>query len=290
MDLADTRAVIDNARSMLEQSRPVVDSISELPWRLETGYWPILLRCILRRQYDAMETIIGLARGQSHSATPLLRPACEEYLWLKFLRTIPATPREAIIVAKSQIEVAQTAEAQESELTKGTMRTLGFGPHFVNDVRQRSAQSKAEMTVIGKQLNWTLRKNQYFPSVAEIARTIGEQRMYSVIYHATSRTVHFNVAELLRRAWGTSDKVIISSKAMNEYWLRFALYWGWGLFALTLNEVCEEFGQNDWPIADFPDPVAMEKLIVEWGEAGKVPIITPEEMNQHVQPGEHPFS
>src|ERR1700688_3084081 len=59
----------------------------------------------------------------------------------------------------------------------------------------------------------------------------------------------------------TSDKVIISSKAMNEYWLRFALYWGWGLFALTLNEVCEEFSLNDWPIADFPNPVAMEKLI-----------------------------
>jgi hypothetical protein len=77
---------------------------------------------------------------------------------------------------------------------------------------------------------------------------------------------------------------------MNEYWLRFALYWGWGLFALALNEVCEEFGLNDWPIVDFPDPVAMEKLIDEWGEAGKAPIITPEEMNQHVQPGEHPFS
>jgi hypothetical protein len=290
MDLADTAAVIANARSLLEQCRPAVDSVSQLQWTFKTGFWTILLRCVLRRQYDALETIIGLAQGRSHSASPLLRPACEEYLWLKFLRTIAPNTREAIILAKSSMDAAQTVEAQVSYVQDKTLQRFGFRPEFVERMRHRRADAEANMKVIGKQLNWNLRADQYFPSVARIARLVDEEQLYSILYHATSRTVHFNVAELFRRAWGTSEKVVIGSQQMNEYWLRFTLYWGLGLFALTLLEVSEEFEANSWPMSDVADQTTFDNLIQEWGEAGKFPIITPEEMNQHLQPGERPFS
>jgi Family of unknown function (DUF5677) len=245
---------------------------------------------VLRRQYDALETIIELAQGRSHSASPLLRPACEEYLWLKFLRTIAPNTREAIILAKSSIDAAQTVEAQVSHVLDKTLQRFGFRPDFVEHMRHRRADAEANMKVIGKQLNWNLRADQYFPSVARIARMVDEEQLYSILYHATSRTVHFNVAELFRRAWGTSEKVVIGSQQMNEYWLRFTLYWGLGLFALTLLEVSEEFEANSWPISDVADQTTFDNLIQEWGEAGKFPIITPGEMNQHLQPGERPFS
>jgi hypothetical protein len=290
MDLADTAAVIANARSLLEQYRPAVDSVSELHWTFKTGFWTILLRCVVRRQYDALETIIGLAQGQSHSASPLLRPACEEYLWLKFLRTIPPNIREAIILAKSSIDATQTVEAQVSHVQDKTLQQFGFNSDFVEHMRQMRTEAETNMKMVGKQLKWKLRNNQYFPSVAQIARLVDEQQLYSILYHATSRTVHFNVAELFRRAWGTREKVVVGSQKMNEYWLRFTLYWGLGLFGLTLLEVIQEFETNSWPIADVANQTTFDGLIQEWGEAGKLPIITPEEMNQHLQPGERPFS
>jgi hypothetical protein len=77
---------------------------------------------------------------------------------------------------------------------------------------------------------------------------------------------------------------------MNRYWSHFCLYWGWGLFALTLNEITEEFEKNNWPIAAFADDEEMEKLIEDWAKLGPVQIITAEEMNQHLAPGVPLFS
>ncbi|HEY6291247.1 MAG TPA: hypothetical protein VI455_06740 [Terriglobia bacterium] len=102
---------------------------------------------------------------------------------------------------------------------------------------------------------------------------------------ASSRAVHFNVAELYRRAWGTAEQVTISPVHMNRYWSHFCLYWGWGLFALIILEVDDEFKKNGWPIADFADAKEMEHLIENWAKLGPVPIITAEEMNQHIEPG-----
>jgi Family of unknown function (DUF5677) len=289
-DWLDSEA-LENGRSLVRVCEPVVTSISELEWNPKMGFWTVLCRCVLRRQYDALKTIVDLvANGHAHSAVPLLRPACEELLWLAFLRRLDPEIREAIIVAKSQIEVSDTVEAQLSEMVTGGLQELGFRTDFVRSIRHGRTGAEETIAAVGKTLNWRLRNGKYqFPTVRMMARTTGHNIMYSVVYHSTSRTVHFSVAELFRRAWGDKRLLRITSNNMNRYWARFALYWGFGIFALTLLEIAEEFEKNDWPIGDVSDTDEFERLVDEWGSAGKIPIITPEEMNQHLAPGESAF-
>lgn len=54
---------------------------------MASGY--LVCRCVLRRQCEALEAIVNLvSSGEAHSSVPLLRPACEEFLWGKYLRTL----------------------------------------------------------------------------------------------------------------------------------------------------------------------------------------------------------
>lgn len=280
--MSDDLAALEAGKGFIRLCKPVVDSISTLEWKTSMGFWTILCRCVMRRQYDALESIVdSVERGQGHSAVPLLRPACEEFLWVKFLRGIDEKNRETIIWAKAQIEVGDTVANQFQYIGEKGMKNLGFRAGFVKKRLAQRTQAQQEMKSVGKKLNWNLKKG-LFPSVASIARTVGEERTYRLIYSATSRAVHFNVAELYRRAWGTKERVTISSLNMNRYWSHFCLFWGWGLFALILKEISEEFEKNNWPISNFADDAEMKKLIEEWAKAGPVSIITAEEMNEHL--------
>jgi hypothetical protein len=60
---------------------------------------------------------------------------------------------------------------------------------------------------------------------------------YDVIYHATSRSVHFAPSELLRSAWGRGRRVQVGSRMLSGYWEAFVLFWGWRLFMLTAHAV-----------------------------------------------------
>ncbi len=286
---AEDKSALEAGIGFIRMCKPVVDSISTLEWKTSMGFWTILCRCVVRRQYDALESIVdAVGRGQGHSSVPLLRPACEEFLWIKFLRHIDENPRETIIWAKAQIEVGDTVANQFQYIGEKGMKNLGFRAGFAKKRIANRKHAEQEMKNVGNKLKWNLKRG-FFPSVAAIARSVNEERTYRLIYSATSRAVHFNVAELYRRAWGTKGKVTISSGNMNRYWSHFCLFWGWGLFALILKEIGEEFEKNNWPIASFADDGEMKQLIEEWSKAGPVSIITAEEMNEHFTPGTDPF-
>ena len=94
--------------------------------------------------------------------------------------------------------------------------------------------------------------------------------------HATSRFVHFSVAELLRRVWGREGDVSIRSTRFRDYWGSFALYWGLRLFLGSTIELCK---QPDIPTDGEMDEAEMILAAVKRvGEYGQVPIITAEEL------------
>lgn len=291
MSLAEEdRTALETGKGFIRMCKPLVDSILTLEWKTSMCFWTVLCRCVVRRQYDALESIVeSVERGQGHSTVPLLRPACEEYLWIKFLRTIDENSRETIILGKSQMEAANTLENQAFFMSGQGMTKLGFRADFLKHMLTTRAHSEREMKAVGTKLKWNLKRG-LFPSAAAIARKVNEERIYKTIYSATSRAVHFNVAELFRRAWGSKKRLTISSAYMSRYWSHFCLYWGRGLFALTIHEIGDEFNDNNWPIADFADSKEMEKLIDDWAKVGPVPIVTAEEMNQHLAPGAPLFS
>jgi hypothetical protein len=74
---AKDESALEAGKGFIRMCKPVVDSISTLEWKTSMGFWTILCRCVMRRQYDALESIVdSVERGQGHSAVPLLRPAC----------------------------------------------------------------------------------------------------------------------------------------------------------------------------------------------------------------------
>jgi hypothetical protein len=83
--------------------------------------------------------------------------------------------------------------------------------------------------------------------------------------------------ELLRRAWGTPERLSIQSTNFAEYWSAFALLWGLKLLSetyLTLHEPLEADGVVNPDIEESRILAAYKRV----AEFGLVPIITPAEL------------
>jgi hypothetical protein len=167
------------------------------------------------------------------------------------------------------------------------MSEIGFSPEFIARAQELGDNARQSVKDVGKRLGWKARP--LFPTAAYIAEVVGEKELYELIYHATSRTVHFSVGELFRRAWGDKDVLNITSKDMNRYWSRFALYWGIRVLVLTAAEIFEEFNSGEWPEElDEIDFKGVEELMKKISSSGYVQIITAQELNLHISPERRP--
>jgi hypothetical protein len=71
----------ENINQLLNLFRPIIEALSKVAWKPPDGFWSLLCRCVVRRQFDALEAILNLThRREGHASVPLLRPACEEFL------------------------------------------------------------------------------------------------------------------------------------------------------------------------------------------------------------------
>ena len=277
-----TNSSLENIKQLMDLLRPVIDHASKLTWKVSDGFWLLVCRCVLRRQFDALEAIVNLVNhGEAHSSVPLLRPACEEFLWVKYLRTQKPELREVIVLQKSQIETADTLDAQRAYAGDKLMQEFGFTTTFMDALRENRRSAQMKLKIVKNQLKWPT-KSEFLPSANFLARATNEKELYDLIYHATSRTVHFTVSELLRRAWGDAKEVTISSQHMHEYWLKFSLYWGWRLFFFTFAEIVEAFESEGVSLPNVADEARFDSLMKEFAAPGMMPIITPREMNMHI--------
>ena len=276
---------LENVRQLLALFKPIIDDSSKLKWRPSDGFWLLLCRCMIRRQFESMETVVKLVNGEdAHAALPLLRAACEEFIWLSYLRSIEEHVCEQIILHKSQLEIAASLRAQTIAAGKKQMIEFGFTPEFLDSVSANKHTAQRELRSIGLSLGWNLSGKRYLPSARFIAEKTNEAALYDLIYHATSKAVHFTVTELLRRAWGNASEVLIGSAEMNAYWADFSLYWGWKLFFLTFAQVAEVLEKNKTPLIDFENNELLLPLVKKFIAPGQVPIITPEELNLRPPP------
>ena len=115
------------------------------------------------------------------------------------------------------------------------------------------------------------------PSVWFMAKKAGEQKVYKFLYHATSRSVHFSVGELMRRSWGKPGEMVLSSIHFERYWARFALSWGVRLY-LDIFMLATDV--NFYKEKELEEDVT-EKILdlaKKLGAVGKMPLITSEEL------------
>lgn len=279
------KPVVEEFISIFE---PAIDKACRFEWQfIRDGIFPVVIVGVLRRQFDSLRAILILANGGfEDKGVALLRPACEEYLWLKYLKSLKPEQRERMVRAKSQLEVQDSVTAQREDAGPDRMRAMGFLDSFIEQTSRSADKAQAEIETLAGALGWPAGKKgkQALPNTWYLARVTGEQALYKLIFHASSRAVHFTVSELLRLAWGTSAEIRVSNRMMSSYWREFVLYWGWRLFFFTFLEVGELLDGSPFALPKMESDAESRfgALSISFSKCGPVPIITPQEMNLHL--------
>jgi hypothetical protein len=257
---------------------PAVERTSKLQWSANHGMLPLIRSAMLRRQYECLSIAVDLVdKSQGFAAVALLRPACEEFLWAKYLASLKPSDAEDLLVLMAQRELRDSLAAQDARTGRAVSDHLGL-TRYIEQYEASARTLNARTKALGTKLQWEKRtiEGAKLPSVAFVAKAVGETPLYRFLYHASSRYVHFSPAELLRRAWGRTGDVTVSSMHFTDYWGSFVLYWGVYLIASTFPILCELGGE-----LDLDDSIDGDRLIAaarRIGEHGPVAIITAEEL------------
>ena len=244
MDQTDVNALQAEVQQFLEIFEPYVESNSQMTWEPSDGFLSVVFRAILRRQFEALQAISQLvATGNASSAGPLLRPACEELIWVKYLTKISTTDAEQLVYYYVLDEIRSSLRAQDKFAGRLVTEEIGLLPFLEKSNAARKGWRQG-IQELGKRLDWqeNVIREKRMPSMGWLAKETEELSTYDFIYHAASRPVHFSVHELLRRAWGDPwmKTLPISSIHFRDYWAHFCLYWG--LFLLIRTDEALDLG------------------------------------------------
>lgn len=262
----------------LEALNAFVEGASKLAWSPIDGMLPLIGSAILRRQYECLSVAVDLVdRSQGFAAVALLRPACEEFLWAKYLASIHRHDAEQLLVLMGRKEIGDSLRAQDDYAGRSVTQGLHLAEHLKHS--ETSAKGiNAQVKALGTKLKWEKRtvEASKLPSVAFIAKSVGETNLYRFLYHASSRYVHFSPAELLRRTWGKTGEVTVSSAQFTDYWGAFVMYWGVQLLANTLPFACELRNMDESNSSI--DEETLLKAAKRIAGHGAMPIVTAEEL------------
>ena len=274
--MLDIEGLQNDVQIVLDSIKPYVDISRDFAWEPSTGYVELVLRSILVRQYDALDSISHLVVAErGYAAPPLLRPACEEVIWLKYLTMISKEDANSLLICMTRLEIDNSLVAQDNYAGKQITRTLGLDP-YLKGIGKRKKVLRNNLKKLAQKLKWNDHsiESGEVPTLKWLARKTQQDRVYNYLYHATSRFVHFSSMELLRRTWGQPGRISVRSTHFKDYWGAFALYWG---LRLLFDVVIDIYDKMDVSILELNTDellAASERI----GEHGAIPIITAEEL------------
>lgn len=217
--------LLSNARAMAARVRGAVRGQSL--WLPGVPFLHVLCQAAIIRQAECLESAIVLADAdRGYAALPFVRPACEEFIWIKYLLQLNRSDAEAVIAYSAQWQVFESLRAQKQFVGSKEMDALGLTGMFERRKSALAVQRQA-IAELGTRLGWdnlTISRGR-LPTARFIAKKAGQLRLYDFIYGASSRHVHFSVAELARRAWGRGGIYEIGSHSFTTCFTSFALGW-----------------------------------------------------------------
>lgn len=273
----DRQRLLDHVQELIRLLRPLVDKCSVLNWDGTDGFLPIVRRSALRRQFESLETTLQLVQAErADGAVGLLRPACEELLWLRYLNRLSETDGRELIDCMLHIGLLRDLEAQAGEVGESTMVEMGLAAHLKR-FQWTGGAITDRLKALGKKLKWpsqAVRKGEV-PSTWFIAKETASEDLYRFLYHATSRYVHFSVVELARRGWGRPGRLELSARHYEPIWAFFCLCWGARVMAMMLKESAS---LHEGAEAADEDSVLLQRAFNKVLSVQLIPIITPDEL------------
>jgi hypothetical protein len=232
----------------------------------------LIWRSALRKGHDTLGTILHLVEHKKAGmALPLLRPMCEDLLYLLYIDQLPEATANKIIFLAARREILESLVAQSGGDGNAAWAELGMTGK--RPAEELLAIVEAELAKEGMALGW--RQGSYWPSAAHVAGKTGMEGIYKKIYHGTSRGVHFSPHHLMRMVWGPPGGPHTARlENFERYYEAYVLTNAGWLFCTLLAECCEQADAQ--PQDRLNDLV--EKLIKTLQDFGNVPIVTSEEL------------
>lgn len=272
----------DGVSGLLSATKRFVNAASAYEWNPIEGheaFRQVMFRAILGKQHESLENINELvASHRGYVAVTLLRPMCEELIWVNYLVSLSEEDAGLLLSALAPIDIRQTFLAQKKYAESKQMGNLGFSPAFEENLQQSAAHAATKLKLLASTLGWPKNMRGDVPPVKFLAEATGRSAMYDLLYHATSRAVHFSVPELMRRVWGRPGQMTIGSNTYERYWADFSLYWGGWIYSQVFIEIVQVLAQVNYeiPESELAKFQRSAELLVS---RGGIPILTVEEVS-----------
>ncbi|MCB0210799.1 MAG: hypothetical protein KDJ52_15785 [Anaerolineae bacterium] len=213
----------------------------------------IIMRCVAQKTYETLLAIVELAKlDKGYSAMPLLRPMCEELIFISFIKT----PAENLMIQYMQdkviLEILQGFKAQ-NEFFPRAAQLLSLEDYSqpeperrtMDELESRILDQKNKLKELGKKIGWG---NRPAPTVKYMAEATNNLMVYDFFYHASSSAVHASLHHLGRMVWGNPSTGVfsITNKHFKQYYHRFVLTYGSWLASQVVSIVQAQF-PDDWP-------------------------------------------
>ncbi len=257
--------------------RPWIESACSLDWKPSDGFGRIVVRAALRRQLESLDVVVDLAEGErGFAAVALLRPSCEELLWLRYLTSLSIDRFERLTMAMIGTGVLKGLKAQAGEVGEDLVGAIGVDKDLAR-YRATDGQRREELKSLARQLGWPKRSRKYGvePSTWFVAVKTDSVDLYSFMYHATSRYVHFSPVELARQGWGDPGDLRIDPANHESHWGAFSLCWAPRLLAWSVNACVHHVADTQQLEPDWP---RVQEALDNLTEIPLVPIITSDEV------------
>ena len=229
----------ESVREILNSTQAFIEKTRIIDRNLADSLLTIIWRTVLHRQFVSLETILHMVNQEKGFITgSLLRQTCEEFIWIKYLSGMHPDHAEQLIETMSKEEVCGLLVAQDKSMGSGETEKLGLSP-YLKKMRETKGLRRDSFCELAKKLKWPKPETGNIPPVSWLAKKVDEKQIYDLIYHSTSRFVHFSPFELMRlvRSPDRAGDLLIRPDSLNLYRSAFSLCWGACLFAYTIEEV-----------------------------------------------------
>lgn len=286
--------VSTSAQRLLEAVERFVDAICNgVPFTSPSDFnVSLLLRCVARKSQESLVSLTKLVVDeQAYYAMPLLRPMCEELIFIRFMKSLPREEANDYLWRRVGLDLLEGLEAQRSffgELQDEYPDHIKekYRPHRgeTQDLPARIAEQRTALRDMGRRLGWG---NRHAPSVKYMAESSGSDAEYGFFYHATSSAVHANLHHVGRMVWGVPDQgMVVTNANFAAYYRHFALTYGVWLTAKIMDEVNTEFPEQWRNEASVDYDIWRDFVQFIVGATRFPPIVTEEELRWKSRPEE----
>ncbi|MFF0337735.1 DUF5677 domain-containing protein [Streptomyces fimicarius] len=282
--LADVSGVLRSERTLwrateriVSLSAPHVDEVC-LGVPLTAGFdVHIVSRTVVRRAHDALAAITAAVNSPAQaSARVHLRAMAEDLFFVKWLIGLDEAVATEYVRQRARVEALQAIKAQQEFLPLAYRQLNTDAPDLgFRDVSEELKQARDELADLYQAQGWGRRG----PSVKKMAETGDLLPEYEFFYHLSSKSVHANLHEMARMAWGADSTVNISSNPFGGVHADLANVYGTWLFDKILETVADRFESIQTLMGCQEYGVWLALILVGAARQGRLPLmIHPEEL------------